>query len=316
MAPFPFKNVLITGGAGFIGSHIAETLSAEGCRITIIDNLSTGHEENLAGFRDRVEFIKGDIRDMGLLMRYMEGREVVFHEAAMVSVPQTVKDPIGSLLDNDLGAVQVFEAARRNGVRRVVTASSAAVYGNDAEIPNGEDMRCNPLTPYAVQKRTNEHYARLYSDLYCLETACLRYFNVYGPRQDPSSPYSGVISIFMKQAIEGKAPVIYGDGGQSRDFVYVKDVVRANLLAASVPEANGGIFNIGIGQSVTINELWRLIAGMTGNPHAPEYQEPRAGDIRESLSTIERAKRVLGYAPEYRFDEGLERTMAWYQESA
>ncbi|GBC62057.1 LPS biosynthesis protein WbpP [Desulfonema ishimotonii] len=309
-----FSQALITGGAGFIGSHIADALLSENCTVRILDNLSSGSLTNMEHMRDRITFFEDDIRDMDSLTRAAEGCDVIFHEAAVVSVPQTVEDPLTSARVNDMGTLQVLEAARRAGVKRVVLASSSAVYGDDPEMPKREAMAPGPLSPYAVQKLTGEYYARLYNDLYGLETVCLRYFNVYGPRQDPSSAYSGVISIFMSRAFAGVSPLIYGDGQQSRDFVFVRDVVRANLLAACVPGAAGKCFNVGIGSCVTINRLWEIIACMSGLELSPEYAPPRAGDIRESLSDIGQAKEILGFAPEFTFEKGLEITLKWYNE--
>lgn len=310
------KNALVTGGAGFIGSHIADALLAEGCTVTVLDNLSTGRLSNLEHIKDRITFHKGDIQDPELLAHAAKDCEVIFHLAAMVSVPQTVEQPVDSALINDIGTLRVLETARKNRVKQVVFSSSCAVYGDDPELPKRETMAPKPLSPYAVQKLTGEYYARLYHDLYGVGTVCLRYFNVYGPRQDPSSPYSGVISIFMKKAVLKEMPVIYGDGTQSRDFVFVKDVVKANLLAASVRQAEGKTFNIGTGKSVTIRQLWEIIAGMAGFHIEPAYHSPRPGDIRESLANIDQAKAFLGFHPDYSFEKGLESTFEWYRKKA
>lgn len=311
-----FKRLLITGGAGFIGSHIAEALVAAGCEVRVIDNLASGYLENLAHLGDRVTFIKGDIRDADALARAAEGCDVIFHEAAVVSVTRTVEAPVETAAVNDMGTLQVLDTARRTGVRRVVLASSSAVYGDDPAMPKREDMRPKPMSPYAVQKLTGEYYARLYHELYGLETVCLRYFNVYGPRQDPSSPYSGVISIFMTRAFSGEPPVVYGDGEQCRDFVFVKDVVQANLLAGNLPDISGEVFNVGTGKAMTVNGLWRSIAQRAGIDIAPVSAPPRAGDIRESLSSIDRAQAILGFRPAYDFERGIASTMAWYQHQA
>jgi len=309
---FNFKSALITGGAGFIGSHLAEALVAEGCRVTVLDNLSTGSLANLDPVSGFVNFIKGDIRDRETLDKAMKGCDVVFHEAAVVSVAQSVEDPIGSALVNDIGTLYVLESARRNRVRRVVLASSAAVYGDESDVPNREEMIPKPKSPYAIHKLTDELYARTYYELYGLETVCLRYFNVFGPRQDPSSPYSGVISIFMTQSVSKSRPVIYGDGEQYRDFVYVKDVIRANLMVASTRNVGGGRFNIGVGRYITVNRLWQLVSGLAGFDITPEYLPARSGDIFESVSSIERAGEALGYRSKYAFEESLEETFAWY----
>ncbi len=308
-----FQSALVTGGAGFIGSNLVDALLEGGVAVTVVDNLASGHKENLAHVMDRIDFREGDIRDMDLMIDACKGRDVVFHEAAVVSVPQTVEDPLGSALVNDIGTLQVLEAARRGGVRRAVLASSSAVYGDDPTLPKREDMAPLPKSPYAVQKLTGEFHAALYQELYGLEAVCLRYFNVYGPRQDPSSPYSGVISIFMDKAFAGEAPKVHGDGEQSRDFVFVADVVQANIRAASLPAAAGGKFNVGIGEAVTVNQLWGHVARLSGLELSPEYGPPRPGDIRHSLSTIERARNVLGFEPTVAFQDGLARTLEWYR---
>jgi len=229
-----FKKVLVTGGAGFIGSHLVDALVSSGCKVTVLDDLSTGRLSNIEHLKDNITFYKGDIRDRETLDTAVKDCDVVFHQAAMVSVPQTVGDPVGSAMVNEMGTLSVLESSRKHNVKRVVLASSSAVYGDDPQLPKRETMVSKPLSPYAVQKLTGEYYARLYNDLYGLETVCLRYFNVYGPKQDPMSPYSGVISIFMSRAVSKEAPVIYGDGKQYRDFIFVNDVVSANLLAAGV----------------------------------------------------------------------------------
>ncbi|MFO7713865.1 SDR family oxidoreductase [Desulfosarcina sp.] len=309
----PISRALVTGGAGFIGSHLVEQLAASGCRVTVLDNLSTGHRHNIVGLGDRIEFVEGDIRDADLLDHVTKGCEVVFHQAAVVSVSQTVQDPAFSCEVNDLGTVRVLDASRRNGVRRVVMASSSAVYGDDPRLPKTEDMTPKPLSPYAVQKLAGEFYAAVFGGLYGLETVCLRYFNVFGPRQDPSSPYSGVISIFMAKAVSGQVPTIYGDGGQSRDFIYVKDVVRANLLAASEAAANGRVFNVGTGSFIRICDLWEMIGALSNVKISPVFGPPRAGDIRESVSDIGRIGGLLGFSPRVALRQGLIDTLAWYR---
>jgi UDP-glucose 4-epimerase len=248
-----------------------------------------------------------------LLPQAVKGCDVVFHQAAVVSVSQSVLDPSHSCEVNDLGTVRVLDASRRNGVQRVVMASSSAVYGDDPRMPKTEGMAPKPLSPYAVQKLTGEFYASVFKGLYGLETACLRYFNVFGPRQDPSSPYSGVISIFMDKATAGEIPTIYGDGGQSRDFIYVKDVVRANLLAATESAAAGGVFNVGTGVAIRILDLWRLIGGLSNVKIDPVFGPPRAGDIRDSVSDIGRIRQSLGFRPQMALRQGLMETLAWYR---
>ena len=310
-----FKSALVTGGAGFIGSHLVDALLEAGCRVTVIDNLATGRKENLSHVAEQINFIEGDILDEPLLTRAAAGCEVVFHQAAVVSVPKTVEDPVGSAAVNDLGTVKVLEAARRGGSRRVVLASSSAVYGDDPSLPKKEEMPPRPLTPYAVQKLTGEYNARLYHDLYGMETVCLRYFNVYGPRQDPSSPYSGVISIFMSRAMENAAPMIYGDGGQFRDFIFVRDVVTANLLSAAMPGVGGCVMNVGTGTQVTINRLWEMVQALDGLEMPADYGPSRSGDIRESVADIGLSRKLLGFSPACGFEAGLEETFAWFKGS-
>jgi nucleoside-diphosphate-sugar epimerase len=311
-----FKKALITGGAGFIGSHIAEELVRQGCTVSVLDNLASGRLENLDAIKTGVNFVQGDIQDDRILAEVVQGCDVVFHQAAVVSVTKTVAEPVQSTAVNDLGTLKVLESARRNGVKRVVLASSSAVYGDDPQLPKIESMATHPLSPYAVQKLTNEHYASLYQRLYGLDAVCLRYFNVYGPRQDPSSPYSGVISIFMTRANTGLAPTIYGNGHQSRDFVFVKDVVQANLLAASIPEAAGQVFNVGTGDSIEINTLWNKIAGLAQCSAQPKYADSRPGDIVHSVAGICKAQEQLGYCPAVSLDQGLAQTLAWYRQTA
>jgi len=311
-----FKKPLVTGGAGFIGSHLVDALVSSGCKVTVLDDLSTGRLSNLEHLKDNITFYKGDICNRETLDTAVKGCDVIFHQAAVVSVPQTVEDPVGSAAVNEIGTLSLLESARKNNVKRVVLASSSAVYGDDPQLPKRETFVSKPLSPYAVQKLTGEYYARLYTDLYGLETVCLRYFNVYGPRQDPTSPYSGVISIFMSKAVSKGAPVIYGDGKQYRDFVFVNDVVRTNLLAAIAEGASGEVFNIGTGKYVTIDRLWELTCDLCTLNIKPEYKPPRPGDIVESVANINHAKTVLGFNPEYSFEKGLEITLNWYKDKS
>jgi len=307
-----FNKALVTGGAGFIGSHLVDTLLSEECAVTVLDNLSTGRLSNLEHVIDRITFYQGDLRNQEILINAAKDCDIIFHQAAVVSVPLTVDDPVDSAMVNEMGTLLVLEAARKNNIKKVVLASSCAVYGDDPDIPKHETMTPNPKSPYAVQKLSGEFYARLYFDLFGLEPVCLRYFNVYGPRQDPSSSYSGVISIFMTKASSKKTPVIYGDGNQYRDFVFVKDVVRFNLLAASEDEAIGKIFNVGTGKFTRINRLWEMIQRLEGFNIEPEYERARPGDIRESVASIDYAKKTLGFEPEVSFEKGLKETFDWY----
>lgn len=306
------SRALVTGGAGFIGSNLVDGLMEQGIAVRVLDDLSTGKRQNLEHVMQHIEFTQGDVRNLETVKNMAQGCDVIFHQAAVVSVPLTVKHPILSSMVNDMGTLNVLEAARTAGVKRVVLASSCAVYGDAPGLPKDEGMALKPQTPYAVQKYTNELNAGIYSTLYGLETVCLRYFNVFGPRQDPSSPYSGVISIFMNKALIGQRPVIYGDGSQYRDFVYVEDVVKANLLAAQTDNASNEIFNIGTGKSTTINALWSLIAALASSRIEPNHEEQRAGDIFGSVAEIAKANDLLEYAARCSIEDGLRLTYAWY----
>ena len=311
----PFKSALVTGGAGFIGSHLVDTLVSAGCKVAVLDNLSSGNYSNLKHLEGQFAFYQDDIRDSQAINTAAEGCEVIFHLAAIVSVPQTIEDPVESAAVNDTGTLLVLDAARKKKARRVIFSSSCAVYGDDRRLPKQEDMDPKPQSPYAVQKLAAEYYARVYHALYGLEAAVLRYFNVYGPRQDPSSPYSGVISVFMTKALQQEPAVIYGDGNQSRDFIYVQDVVRANLLAAAARCVGGQVINIGTGSSVVINQLWKAICTLSGQNLEPQYAPRRPGDIVESVAGIGSAKALLDFEPEISFEKGLEATFEWYRMS-
>jgi UDP-glucose 4-epimerase len=307
------KSALVTGGAGFIGSHLVEALLAGGCRVTVIDDLSSGNERNLPATSGGFRFIRGDIRDRRAVESAAAGCEAVFHLAAVVSVPKTTQDPVGSADVNEAGSLNVLEAARRAGARRFVFASSSAVYGDDPRLPKREDMAPKPLTPYAVQKLAIEYHAHVYSSLFGLPSVSLRFFNVFGPRQDPSSPYSGVISIFMTKALTAGVPVIYGDGRQSRDFVFVGDVVQALIRATNSQGATGKVFNVGTGRSVTIGALWEMVAALSGSSAKPVHEPLRPGDVPQSVSAIDAARADLGFAPQVSFERGLEMTIEWYR---
>ncbi len=293
------KKCLVTGGAGFIGSNLVEHLVGASFEVKVLDNLSSGFLKNLEAVWEYIDFKEGDVRDMTTLKQIMSEVEVVFHQAALVSVPQSIEDPIETVMVNDLGTLNVLEAARHSGVRRVVFASSCAVYGDLPQLPKKEEMDTKPLSPYAASKLHGETYARLYGDLYGLETVCLRYFNVYGPRQDPSSPYSGVISIFMDNAARGERATIFGDGEQYRDFVYVADVVQANLLADQRENISGVTINVGTGKSVTVNTLWKNIAELANLQGEPKRANFRPGDIRQSVAEISRSQKLLDFEPRY-----------------
>lgn len=304
----------MTGGAGFIGSHLVDALLVNGTHVTVIDNLSTGHRHNLEKAWSNIDFFEGDICDKKAMERATRGCDVIFHQAAVVSVPQTVEDPIASATVNISGTLNVLDTARTVGVSRVVLASSCAVYGDDPVQPKHEDLMHQPKSPYALQKSVGEMHAKLYYELYGLESICLRYFNVFGPRQDPSSPYSGVISIFMDRAVQNRAPTIYGDGNQSRDFIFVHDVVAANLKAAMADIADGSALNVGTGHSITINELWGMVNDLSGIVLDPVHETSRKGDIETSLADIQRTQNVIGFKPQFNFKKGLEATLAWYNQ--
>ncbi len=300
---------LITGGAGFIGSHIAEALLDSGESVRILDNLATGKETNLAALGGHAQFIQGDLRDYDTVRAAMEGVEVVFHQGALASVPRSIADPVGSLETNINGTQNVLLAARDSGVRRVVYASSSSVYGNTPTLPKREDMSPHPMSPYAVQKLTGELLCGVFTRIYSLETVALRYFNVFGPRQDPRSEYAAVIPRFLTALVEKRRPVVFGDGEQTRDFTYVTNVVRANLLAASSSDAVGYAMNIGCGERISLNTVLRLAGELLDVTVDADYRQERPGDVRDSLADISLARRLLGYEPTIGFREGLARSL-------
>jgi nucleoside-diphosphate-sugar epimerase len=300
---------LVTGGAGFIGLHIAEALLKSGESVRILDNLATAKEANLAALGGRAQFIKGDLRDYDTVRAAMEGVEVVFHQGALASVPRSIADPMTSLETNINGTQNVLITARDAGVRRVVYASSSSVYGNTPTLPKREDMPTNPMSPYAVQKLTGELLCRVFTQIYGLETVALRYFNVFGPRQDPTSQYAAVIPLFLTALIEKRCPIVFGDGEQTRDFTYIANVVQANLLAATSSGAVGHAMNIGCGERVSLNTVLRLAGELLNVTVDAEYRELRPGDVRNSLADISLAQRLLGYKPTVGFPEGLARTL-------
>ncbi|HXL02957.1 MAG TPA: SDR family oxidoreductase [Candidatus Atribacteria bacterium] len=300
--------VVVTGGAGFIGSHLAEELSKRGHKVAILDNLFTGKRENVEPLlkEGKVEFIQGSITDSPLLYKLFQDVSYVFHEAAIPSVPRSVENPQASHEANITGTLNVLLAAKDTGVKKVIYASSSSVYGDTPTLPKKEDMPPNPLSPYAVTKLSGEYYCRVFHRVYGLPTVCLRYFNVYGPRQDPASQYAAVIPRFINRVLENKPPIIFGDGEQTRDFTFVKDVVEANILAA---ESNAyGVYNIGRGERISINKLAEIIIQLVGNNIEPVYQEARSGDVKHSLADISRA-RTFGYNPKWSLEEGLRETV-------
>ena len=302
---------LVTGGAGFIGSHLSRRLLADGHAVRILDDLSSGSRENIAEIADEVEVVVGDLCDEALLHKVLTGVDYALHHAAVASVQTSVERPVFEQQVNAVGTLRFFEAARRAGVGRVVFAGSAAAYGNNPTVPKREQMIPEPESPYAISKVMGEYYARVYSQIYGLEVVCLRYFNVFGPRQDPSSLYSGVISIFAESMLKGNPPIIFGDGEQSRDFVYVDNIVEANMRACVAPGAAGRVYNIGCAQSISILQLVAALNEALGTEVQPEFRPPRAGDVRVSLADIACARAELGYEPVVQFAKGLQRTIEW-----
>jgi nucleoside-diphosphate-sugar epimerase len=308
--------VLVTGGAGFIGSHIASALSASGARVRILDDLSTGHRENLDEIGGDIDFLEGSVADDSLLPKALENVELIFHEAAIPSVPRSVEAPRNTHIACVDGTFSLLLAAKEAGVRRVVYAASSSAYGDQPTLPKSEQMAPDPLSPYAVAKLVGEYYCRVFTRVYGLETVSLRYFNVFGPRQDPGSQYSGVVSRFISALLGDERPVIYGDGEQSRDFTYIANVVAANLSAASAPEAAGRVINIANGQRITLNQLLEELKQLTGRTDVTvEYREPRVGDVRHSLADISVAQELLGYESKVDLREGLQRTLDWWKTS-
>ena len=307
------RTFLVTGGAGFIGSHIAETLVGRGDRVRVLDNLSTGHPANMESFRDRIEFIEGDVTDAAAVDRAAEGVDCIFHEAALASVPMSVEQPLASHAACATGVVTLLDAARCAGVRRVVYAASSAAYGDRPTSSKRETDLPNPLSPYAAAKLAGELYCQAFWSSFGLETVALRYFNVYGPRQDPHSQYSAVIPLFITAMLADRQPVIYGDGRQSRDFSFVANVVHANLLAADAPDAAGRTINVADGRSIDLVMLLDALNRRLGLNIQPQFALPRPGDVLESQADITLARQLLGYEPQVDFEEGLRRSIDYYR---
>jgi nucleoside-diphosphate-sugar epimerase len=303
---------LVTGGAGFIGSHLAEELVRRGERVRIVDSLITGKRENMAHL-PQVEFVHGDLADLDVARRAVQGVDYVLHQAAIPSVPRSVSDPITSNRANIDASLNVLVAARDAGVRRLVYAGSSSAYGNTPTLPKVETMNTAPLSPYALQKLVAEQYCQMFTRLYGLETVTIRYFNVFGPRQDPSSPYSGVISLFISALVEDGRPTIYGDGEQTRDFTYVANVVDGVLRACQAPAASGEVINVATGGRISLNQLFRELRDLTGARVEPVYADERAGDVRDSQADIGKAQRLLGYEPLVGLADGLRKTVEWYR---
>ena len=306
---------LVTGGAGFIGSHLCEELRRRGHTVRVADSLITGKRSNLDHVPG-VEFLEGDLADLPFAQRAVKDVNYVLHEAAIPSVPRSVKDPITSNRANVDATLNVLVAARDAGVKRLVFAGSSSAYGDTPTLPKREDMPTNPLSPYALQKVVGEQYLQMFTRLYGLETVSIRYFNVFGPRQDPSSPYSGVISVFATALLENRSPTIYGDGGQTRDFTYVANVVDGVLRACEAPGASGEVINVATGGRISLNQLFRTMSEITGASVEPTYVDVRAGDVRDSQADISKARRLLGYEPIVSFEEGLAKTIGWYRTAA
>jgi nucleoside-diphosphate-sugar epimerase len=316
---------LVTGGAGFIGSHIVEELLRRQQRVRIADNFSTGYRANIEAAIEEArrggadleqgqpELIDGDLANPRIAQEAVRGMDYVLHQAAIPSVPRSVKDPVTSHRANVDATLNLLVAARDVGVKRMVYAGSSSAYGDTAELPKREDLVSNPLSPYALQKLVGEQYLQLFTRLYDLETVTIRYFNVFGPRQDPGSTYSGVISRFLLALTEGEPPVIYGDGKQTRDFTYVANVVDAVLRAVEAPQVSGEVINVATGTRISLNELLASLQRLTGNASPPRYEAARQGDVRDSQADIAKAERLLGYRPTVHLDEGLARTLAWFQ---
>jgi UDP-glucose 4-epimerase len=306
---------LVTGGAGFIGSSLARALIARGDRVRVIDNFSSGKRENLADIADRIELVEGDILDEQALGRAVEGVELVFHHAAIPSVPKSMAEPVENHAANATGTLRVLEQSRRAGIRRLVYAASSAAYGDDPVLPKVETMPPAPISPYGGSKLAGEQYAQIYARAYGVETVCLRYFNVFGPRQDPASEYAAVIPKFITAALAGKQPRIFGDGSQSRDFCYIDNIIEANFKAAvaDARAVSGGVFNIACGQAIDLNRVVALIGDSLGHKVAAIYEDERKGDIKHSWADIGAAESRLGYTAGVSFAEGLGRTIDWYK---
>ncbi len=310
------RTVVVTGGAGFIGSHLVEALVKRGDNVRVLDNLSTGRIENLAALEGQFEFVVGDLRYLDTVLEVITGADAVLHQGALPSVPRSVKEPLISDAVNSGGTLNVLEAARRADVGRVVFASSSSVYGDSFELPKHEEMNPNPKSPYAVSKLTGEYYCRVFMHNYGLQTVPLRYFNVFGPRQDPTSQYSGVIAKFSVQALAGEPYPVFGDGQQARDFTYIDDVVEANLTALEAEGAPGPPMNVARGDRITLLELIAVLNRLVGKEIKAEFLPEREGDVRESQAAVERARERMGYEATVPFDEGMRQTLEWYQRAA
>lgn len=310
------RKCLVTGGAGFIGSHIVDALVRRGDKVRVLDNMSTGREENLAEVRDRIELIQGDLVDSKAVAKAVDGVDCIFHQAALASVPRSVEHPLDTHAACVTGTVNLLDAARRAGVRRVVYAASSSAYGNQPASSKRESDLPAPISPYGAAKLAAEFYCQAFAATYEIETVALRYFNVFGPRQDPNSEYSAVIPKFITAILAGRQPIVYGDGGQSRDFTYIANVVQGNLLAADAPNVSGQTFNVAMGNSVTLLQLISVLNAALGTSIKPKFEPPRAGDVRDSLADIVRARKLLNYEPQVTFEQGIRESIEYYRKIA
>ncbi|MFC2165096.1 SDR family oxidoreductase [Acidobacteriota bacterium] len=310
------ERYLVTGGAGFIGSHISEELVRRGYAVRVLDNFITGKEENLTSFLENIEVIRADIRELSVCQKAIKDVDYVLHQAALPSVPRSIEDPMLTNSINIEGTLNILIASRDEGVKRLVYASSSSVYGDDPRLPKKEGAEGKQLSPYAVSKLAGEKYCQVFSHVYDLSTVCLRYFNIFGPRQDPHSQYSAVIPKFITRLLKGNAPNIYGDGKQSRDFTYVSNVVDANLLAAKTPDISGEVFNIGCGSQTTVNLLAEILSKIMKADIEPSYDKERLGDVRHSFADVSSAEKALHYNPHVQLEEGLARTVEWFKAQA
>jgi len=306
--------ILVTGGAGFIGSHISAALRAQGDDVVVLDDMSTGHERNLEAIGDGVRFVRGSVTDPSAVADAIEGCDHVFHEAALASVPRSIDDPQANNAANVTGTLNVLVAARDAGVKRLVYAASSAAYGDSETLPKVETMATNPKSPYAIAKLAGEHYVSVFASVYGMQTLAIRYFNVFGPRQDPDSPYAAVIPLFIDALLDGRPPTIHGDGEQSRDFTYIDNVVEANLRALTAPKHSGETVNVALGDRTSLNQLYGWLREIIGTDLEPVHGAPRAGDVKHSQADIGRAQALLGYETKVSVAEGLARTVEWYRE--
>jgi nucleoside-diphosphate-sugar epimerase len=304
---------LVTGGAGFIGSHLVEYLQNRGERVRVLDNFSTGKMENVEPFLEHVDLVKGDVRDRKACEEAVKGIDCIFHQAAVCSVPRSIEDPMATNETNVDGTLNLLIAAKEARVKRFICASSSSVYGDSDVLPKVETMNTNPSSPYGVTKHVQENYCRIFFKIYGVQTVCLRYFNVYGPRQDPYSPYAAVIPSFIKSLLRDESPTIYGDGEQTRDFTFVSDCIQANWKACHVQGIAGGVFNIATGKRIAINQLYRELVKLLGKEVSPIHASPRDGDIRHSLADITMAKAKMGYSPRFTVEAGLKKSLPWYR---